>query len=77
MSAEYTLYSQPGDTMARCPAVWGWFDALIAANHRSRISEIQPGQIVCVPQTSVVCPPFVPYIVQPGDTMLPSPKDLA
>ena len=66
----YTV--QPGDTMFTIAQRFGVsLDALIAANPQiPDPSEIRPGQIVCVPQASVTCPPNTfAYTVQPGDTM--------
>lgn len=61
---------QPGDTMFSIARKFGVsLDALIAANPQiPDPSQIQPGQIVCIP--GVVCPSGTfSYIVQPGDTM--------
>jgi peptidoglycan endopeptidase LytF len=63
---------RPGDTMFSIARQFGVsLDALIAANPQiPDPSQLRPGQIVCIPQQPVVCPPDTfRYTVQPGDSM--------
>ena len=63
---------EPGDTFFTIARKFGVsLDALIAANPQiPDPSQIQPGQVVCIPNQETVCPPGTfSYIVQPGDTM--------
>ena len=63
---------RPGDTFFTIARQFGvTVDALIQANPQiPNPSQIRPGQIVCIPQQTTVCPSGTfSYIVQRGDTM--------
>src|SRR5690554_2893673 len=63
---------RPGDTFFSIARQFGVsLEALIQANPQiPNPSQIQPGQIVCIPRQPTTCPEGTfRYVVQPGDSM--------